>query len=96
MEEIIIKKDQDSSSKSVELVSEYLEKTETHKILKIPKNDAYRQYLAYYKGWGDYKNYSKDRKAIIYARSAKDTANEYRKQLTRCQDKLNKKKYIIY
>jgi hypothetical protein len=66
------------------------------KLLKIPKNDAYRQYLAYYKGWGDYKNYSKDQKAIIYAKSTKDTASNYRKQLTVCRDKLNKKKYIIY
>ena len=62
----------------------------------IPKNDAYRQYLAYYKGWGDYKNYSKDKKAIIYAKSAKDIAATYRKQLTMCRDKLNRKKYIIY
>ena len=26
----------------------------------------------------------------------KDIANNYRKQLTRCENKLNKKKYIIY
>ena len=65
---------------SVDFIGWYVNKS--HKMLKIPKNDAYRQYLAYYKGWGDYKNYSKDRKAIIYAKSTKDIANEYRKQLT--------------
>ena len=79
---------------SVDFIGWYVNKS--YKLLKIPKNDAYRQYLAYYKGWRDYKNYSKDKKAIIYARSAKDIANAYRKQLTRCKDKLNRKKYIIY
>ena len=79
---------------SVDFIGWYINKS--HKILKIPKNDVYRQYLAYYKGWGDYKNYSKDRKAIIYAKSTRDIANNYRKQLTRCRDKLNRKKYIIY
>ena len=64
--------------------------------IKIPKNDAYRQYLAYYKGWGDYKNYKKDKKAIIYAKSVKDLANDYRKQLTMCQKNLDKNKYIIF
>ena len=68
----------------------------TNKILKIPKRDAYRQYLAYYKGWGDYKNYSKDKKAIIYAKSVKDLANKYRKQLTLCKKNLDKNKYIIF
>ena len=79
---------------SVDFIGWYVNKT--HKLLKIPKNDAYRQYLAYYKGWGDYKNYSKDKKAIIYAKSVKETANLYRKQLTLCQKNLNKNKYIIF
>ena len=72
----------------------YLNKS--HKILKIPKNDAYKLYLSYYLGWSDYKNYSKDKKAIIYAKSVKDIASKYRKQLTTCRDQLNRKKYIIY
>ena len=79
---------------SVDFIGWYVNKTTT--LLKIPKNDAYRQYLAYYKGWGDYKNYSKDKKAIIYARSVKEPANKYRKQLTLCRKKLVKKKYIIF
>ena len=79
---------------SVDFIGWYVNKTTT--LLKIPKNDAYRQYLAYYKGWGDYKNYSKDKKAIIYARSVKETASKYRKQLTLCRKNLDKKKYIIF
>ena len=79
---------------SVDFIGWYVNKTTT--LLKIPKNDAYRQYLAYYKGWGDYKNYSKDKKAIIYARSVKETASKYRKQLTLCKKNLEKNKYIIF
>ncbi len=79
---------------SVDFIGWYVNKTTT--LLKIPKNDAYRQYLAYYNGWGDYKNYSKDKKAIIYARSVKETASKYRKQLTLCRKNLDKNKYIIF
>jgi len=79
---------------SVDFIGWYINKTTT--LLKIPKNDAYRQYLAYYKGWGDYRNYSKDKKAIIYARSVKKTASKYRKQLTFCRKNLDKNKYIIF
>ena len=79
---------------SVDFIGWYVNKTTA--LLKIPKNDAYRQYLAYYKGWGDYKNYSKDNKAIIYARSVKETASKYRKQLTLCKKNLDKNKYIIF
>tara|TARA_Y100001970_G_C14248971_1_gene870379 strand:+ start:367 stop:972 length:606 start_codon:yes stop_codon:yes gene_type:complete len=79
---------------SVDFIGWYVNKTTT--LLKISKNDAYRQYLAYYKGWGDYKNYSKDKKAIIYAKSVKDSANKYRKQLTLCKKNLDKNKYIIF
>ena len=79
---------------SVDFIGWYIYKT--NKILRISKKDAYRQYLAYYKGWGDYKNYSKDKKAIIYAKSVKDMANKYRKQLTLCKKNLDKNKYIIF
>ena len=79
---------------SVDFIGWYIHKT--NKILKISKKDAYKQYLAYYKGWGDYKNYSKDKKAIIYAKSVKDMATKYRKQLTLCKKNLDKNKYIIF
>ena len=79
---------------SVDFIGWYINKTS--KILKISKKDSYRQYLAYYKGWGDYKNYKKDKKAIIYASSVRDLADNYRKQLTMCQKNLNKNKYLIF
>ena len=79
---------------SVDFIGWYINKTS--KILKISKDDAYRQYLAYYKGWGDYKNYSKDKKAIVYAKSVRELASKYRKQLSLCKKNLDKKKYIIF
>ena len=42
------------------------------------------------------KNYSKDKKAIIYAKSVKEMATKYRKQLTICKKNLDKNKYIIF
>ena len=79
---------------SVDFIGWYINKT--NKILKISKKDAYRQYLAYYKGWGDYKNYSKDKKAIIYAKSVKDMALNIENKLTLCKKNLDKNKYIIF
>ena len=38
---------------SVDFIGWYTNKTET--ILKISKKDAFRQYLAYHEGWGNYK-----------------------------------------
>ena len=79
---------------SVDFIGWYMNKTE--KLLKIPKTDAYRQYIAYHEGWGNYKNYKKNKKVIIFAKEVKDQANKYRKQLAKCQKRLNKKKYIIF
>ena len=45
---------------------------------------------------GTWEQYKKDKKAIIYAKSVKDLASNYRKQLTVCQKNLNKNKYIIF
>jgi len=79
---------------SVDFIGWYMNKTET--ILKIPKTDAYRQYIAYHEGWKNYKNYESNNKVIILATRVKEQANLYQKQLTQCQKKLNKNKYIIF
>ena len=79
---------------SVDFIGWYMNKTE--KLLKIPKTDTYRQYIAYHEGWANYKNYKNNKKVIIFAKKVKDQANKYRKQLTKCQKRLNKKKYIIF
>ena len=79
---------------SVDFIGWYMNKTE--KILKIPKTDVYRQYIAYHEGWGNYKNYKNNKKVIILAKSVTSQAEKYRKQIKQCQRKLNRKKYIIY
>ena len=79
---------------SVDFIGWYINKTE--KLLKIPKTDAYRQYIAYHEGWGNYKNYKKNKKVIIFAKEVRDQANQYRKQLSKCQKRLNRNKYIIF
>ena len=45
---------------SVDFIGWYTNKTE--KILKISKKDAFRQYVAYHEGWGNYKIIKKIRK----------------------------------
>ena len=79
---------------SVDFIGWYMNKT--NKLLKISKNDAYRQYIAYHEGWANYKNYKENKKVIIFAKKVKEQANQYRKQLAKCQKRLNKKKYIIF
>jgi len=81
---------------SVFFISWYISKT--NKINKIPLNDAYRQYLNYYLGWGNYakKVYKTDKKAIIFAKSVQKQSRIYKSQLRECQKSLNRKKYIIY
>ena len=79
---------------SVDFIGWYTNKTES--ILKIPKTNAFKQYIAYHEGWGNYKNYKKNQKVIILATKVKQQANKYRKQLKKCQKKLNRNKYIIF
>ena len=79
---------------SVDFIGWYTNKTET--ILKISKQDAFRQYLAYHEGWGAYKNYKNKPKVIRLANKVKKQANRYKSQLKKCQKRLNKNKYIIF
>ena len=79
---------------SVDFIGWYMNKTET--LLKIPKTDAYRQYIAYHEGWGNYKNYKNNEKVIVLATRVREQANLYKKQLNKCKNKLSKNKYIIF
>ena len=81
---------------SVKFIGWYINKT--HKINKIPLNDAYRQYLNYYLGWGNYANktYKSDKKAILFAKNVQKQSNTYKNQLRECQKSLDKNKYIIF
>ena len=79
---------------SVDFIGWYINKTE--KLLKISKTDSYRQYIAYHEGWGNYKNYKNNKKVILFAKEVKNQANQYRKQLYKCEKRLNRNKYIIF
>ena len=79
---------------SVDFIGWYTNKTE--KLLKISKKDAFKQYIAYHEGWGNYKNYRKKQKVILLANKVKVQSNKYRSQLKKCEKKLNRKKYIIF
>ena len=79
---------------SVDFIGWYTNKTES--ILKISKNDAFKQYLAYHEGWGNFKNYKNNKKVIKLAKKVEKQSNIYKKQLLNCKNLLNKKKYIIF
>ena len=79
---------------SVDFIGWDTNKTET--ILKISKNDAFKQYLAYHEGWGNFKYYKKNKKVIGLAKKVEKQSNIYKKQLLNCKNLLNKKKYIIF
>ena len=79
---------------SVDFIGWYTNKSE--KILKISKKDAFRQYIAYHEGWGNYKNYRSNQKVILLAKKVQKQSAKYKKQLNGCKKLLNKKKYIIF
>ena len=79
---------------SVDFIGWYTNKTES--ILKISKKDAFKQYLAYHEGWGNFKNYKQKNKVIKLAKKVEKQSNIYKKQLLECKNSLNKKKYIIF
>ena len=79
---------------SVDFIGWYTNKTE--KILKVSKNDAFKQYIAYHEGWGNYKNYKKKNKVILLAKKVEKQSKKYQAQLNSCRKSLNRKKYIIY
>jgi len=79
---------------SVDFIGWYTNKTES--ILRISKKDAFKQYLAYHEGWGNYKYYKKNKKVIRLAKKVERQSNIYKKQLSKCKKSLNQNKYIIF
>ena len=79
---------------SVDFIGWYTNKTE--KLLKISKKDAFRQYIAYHEGWGNYKNYKSNQKIILLAKKVQNQSNKYKSQLNKCSKSLTTKKYIIF
>ena len=79
---------------SVDFIGWYTNKTE--KILKISKNDAFKQYIAYHEGWGNYKHYKKKQKIILLAKKVENQSKKYKNQLKKCSKSLTTRKYIIF
>ena len=79
---------------SVDFIGWYTNKTE--KLLNISKKDAFKQYIAYHEGWGNYKNYKKKQNVILLAKKVQIQSKKYKSQLNRCSRSLNRKKYIIF
>ena len=79
---------------SVDFIGWYTTKTE--KILKVSKQDAFKQYIAYHEGWGNYKNYKSNKKVINLAKRVEKQSNIYKKQLSDCKNSLSTNKYIVF
>ena len=79
---------------SVDFIGWYTTKTE--KILKVSKTDAFKQYIAYHEGWGNYKNYKNNKKVINLAKRVEKQSNIYKKQLFDCKNSLSTNKYIVF
>ena len=79
---------------SVDFIGWYTNKTE--KILNVSKNDAFKQYIAYHEGCGNYKNYKNNKKVIGLANKVENQSNIYKKQLSNCRNSLSTSKYIIF
>ena len=79
---------------SVDFIGWYTNKTES--ILKVSKQDAFKQYLAYHEGWGNFKYYKKNKKVIGLAKKVEKQSKIYKRQLLKCKNSLNKNKYIIF
>ena len=78
---------------SVDFIGWYTNKTE--KILKVSKQDAFKQYIAYHEGWGNYKNYKNNKKVINLAKKVEKQASIYKKQLSDCKNSLSTNKYFV-
>ena len=79
---------------SVDFIGWYTNKTE--KILKVSKKDAFKQYIAYHEGWGNFKNYKSNKKVINLAKRVEKQSNIYKQQLAECKNSLSTSKYIIF
>lgn len=62
----------------------------THKINRVPKSDAYGQYLNYHEGWGGYRKGSYQKKAWLKqaARKVQQRSSLYQRQLQGCEQEF--------
>ena len=85
--------DRDDFRDAVDFIGWYANRTSRR--IGIPRNDAYRLYLAYHEGDGGYRRASYRTKPVILAAAAKvrDRAARYRRQLGACRDELDRSRF---
>lgn len=85
-----------SFSDSVDFVGFYID--QANKELGISKKDAYNLYLAYHDGINGYrkKTYKKKPDLLRTARKVEKQSKNYNIQLSKCINKLDKNKYILF
>tara|TARA_Y100000591_G_C21698026_1_gene626768 strand:+ start:242 stop:841 length:600 start_codon:yes stop_codon:yes gene_type:complete len=79
---------------SVDFIGWYINKSQ--KILKISKNDAFKQYIAYHEGWGNYKNYKSKKRVINLAMKVEKQSMIYKQQLSECKNSLSTSRYVLF
>ena len=79
---------------SVDFIGWYTNKSKS--ILNIPLQDAFKQYIAYHEGWGNYKFYKKNKKIIGLAKKVEKQSKIYKEQFLKCSKSLSKNRYIIF
>tara|TARA_Y100000590_G_scaffold467451_1_gene646415 strand:+ start:2534 stop:3151 length:618 start_codon:yes stop_codon:yes gene_type:complete len=81
---------------SVDFVGFYID--QANKELGISKKDTYSLYLAYHEGMNGFrkKTYNKKPKLLKIAIKVDNQAKNYNKQLSKCMNKLDRNKYILF
>lgn len=82
--------DRDDFADATDFIGWYVQ--ESHRQLGIPKQDAYRQYLAYHEGHQGYRlgNYNSKAWLLDTARRVAASAGRYRSQLLGCEAQLER------
>ena len=72
--------------------------TESHKQLKLRRDDAYGLYLAYHEGRGGYArgSYRKRPQVTAYARTVAERAQRYGAQLAKCRKRFERKRRWLF
>ena len=81
--------DRDDFDDAIDFVGWYISQSE--KLSKIKKTDAYNQYLAFHEGHGGFNNGSFKQKTWLLdiAKKVDQNAKKYKKQLDQCRDQLD-------
>lgn len=88
--------DRDSFRAAADFVGWYMR--QSHRMCRIPMDDAYAQYLAYHEGWSGYNAGSFRRKRALRgtAKRVASLAARYDAQLDRCRRRLKRRLFFVF